>query len=139
MSLTFDETEKLITEIDERLERLARIKVKAENIPVPVVRDKYGRLVSDYSLKLWLLKLHEEVLEFEYELGHCCNIDDLPKNLKELYDENKELIAGEACDIITVLYGICQAFGIDANFMGNMMYSTVEKNRGRGYMENGEK
>ena len=82
MSLTFDETEKLITEIDERLERLAKIKVKAENIPVPVVRDKYGRLVSDYSLKLWLLKLHEEVLEFEYELEHCCDIDDLPKNEK---------------------------------------------------------
>ncbi len=38
MSLTYDETEKLITEIDERLERLARIRVKAENIPVPVVR-----------------------------------------------------------------------------------------------------
>lgn len=138
MSLTFDETEKLITEIDERLERLARIRVKVENIPVPVVRDKYGRHVSDYTLKLWLQKLHEEVLEFEHELGHCCNIDDLPRNIKEQYVENKELIAGEACDIITVLYGICRQFGIDADFMGTAMCNTVEKNRGRGYFEDGD-
>lgn len=116
---------------------LEKTKVKAVR-PVPVLKDKYGRLTKDYTLKLWLLKLHEELLAFEFEVTSCCNLDDNPKNYKEMYEENKALIAGEACDIITVLIGILSQFGIDDNYMDTAMIKTVEKNQGRGYFDEQE-
>lgn len=138
MALSFDETRKLLDAIDAKIERLEKIKDVFSSKPQPVLRDKHGRLTKNYTLKLWLMKLHEEVLEFEAETQAFAGLDENPVQLKELYTENKELIAGEACDIITVLYGICRQFGIDENFMDTAMLNTYEKNRGRGYFEGDE-
>lgn len=120
--------------IMDALRFLEQAKVKAER-PIPVLKDKNGKLTKDYTVKEHLMKLHEEVLEFESEVQAFSKLDAKPRDMKELYVENKAIIAGEACDIITVLYGICKQFGIDENFMDSVMHNTYIKNRDRGYFD----
>lgn len=111
------------------------IKVEVMGLrPVPVLKDRDGKYTQDYTLKEWLMKLHEELIEFEAEVQAFSTLDAKPGSMKELYVENKAIIAGEACDIITVLCGLCQQFGIDDNFMDSAMHNTYIKNRNRGYL-----
>lgn len=112
---------------------LEQTKVKADNWPVPVIRDRNGKLTKDYSLKDWLIKLHEEVLEFENGVSAFCDLDQKPRKMKELYTENKALIAGEACDVFTVICGICQQFEISEDMLQKSMHDTYIKNKARGY------
>lgn len=133
MALTFEETDKLLAGIGEKIDRLEKIKAAVNNTPMPVLRDKYGKLTKDYTLKDWFLKLHEEVIEFESEASAFSGLDENPGKLKELYVENKTIIAGEACDIITVVWGLCKQFGIDDQLMDSVMHNTYIKNRDRGY------
>lgn len=104
----------------------------------PVRRDKNDKLVVEYTLKEWLLKLHEEVMEFQHETLSACYLHEQPGKLKPPYIEHRELIAEEACDVITVLCGICQQFGISEEYLNKAMHDTAAKNRNRGYFDNGD-
>ena len=138
MAITFDEAEELLEDIESKLDRLKELKVQADNWPVPVLKDRNGKLTKDYTLKDWLLKLHEEILEFEDEVSAFCDMDQKPGKMKELYTENQELIAGEACDVFTVICGICKQFGISEELLQKSMHDTYIKNKARGYFDKPE-
>ena len=138
MAITFDETEELLEDIESKLDKLKELKVKADSWPVPVLKDRNGKLTKDYTLKDWLMKLHEEILEFEDEVSAFCDMDQKPRKMKELYTENKALIAGEACDVFTVICGICQQFEISEDMLQKAMHDTYIKNKARGYFDKPE-
>ena len=138
MAITFDEAEELLEDIESKLDRLKELKVQADNWPVPVLKDRNGKLTKDYTLKDWLMKLHEEILEFEDEVSAFCDPDQKPREMKELYTENKEIIAGEACDVFTVICGLCKQFGISEELLQKSMHDTYIKNKARGYFDKPE-
>jgi len=101
--------------------------------PVPVVRDGNGKLTAEYTLKDWLQKINEELDEFKYEVWGACVNNELPN--ESIPPNFRILIAEKACDVITVIYGLCDNFGLDGDYMADTMRHVVEKNRKRGYLD----
>lgn len=134
MTMTFEEAEKLLADIELKLDQLKELKITANNWPVPVMKDRNGKLTKDYTLKEWLMKLHEEVIEFEHEIS-IFRLDSNPERASyEISHDTKMGIAGEACDTITVICGICRQFGITEEMLRKAMHDTYVKNKNRGYL-----
>lgn len=133
MSISFDEAENLLGEIQESLEKLKKIRVKLDVLPVPVVRDGKGRLVHDYNIRDWMLKIREEDYEFEAE-AMLIGPDDSKPWEKEISLKHKYKLAEEFCDTIIVRRSFLQQCGIDDNFLIAAMHNKNVKNFNRGYM-----
>lgn len=114
---------------------LKQIKSRTER-PIPVVRDRQGRLAKDLTLKDWFQKLNEEVDEVKYDAMEAYGLQDVPGGDADyLNNGQKENIAEEICDVITVLYSMANQMGIDGDFLDKAMHECNEKNRRRGYHE----
>lgn len=126
------EPEQILEKVFDLLRDLERCKVKAER-PIPIVRDRQGRLVKDLTLKDWFCKLNEELDELKNELlgvyvlynGHCSEAN-LPS-----YEERKRIV-GELCDVIEVLYSMANQMGIDGDMIQQGIHDTNKKLKGRG-------
>ena len=115
----------------------AYAKAKQANVvrPVPVKRDGKGKLTAEYTLKDWLQKINEELDEFKLEAWGICDPDEIPIDYVPPDECGKKFLAEEACDVITVIYGLCAKFGMDGNYMAEAMRKVIEKNRKRGYID----
>ena len=89
-----------------------------KNLPRPVVRDKSGKLVKDYSPRDWYLKLQEEIFE-TMEIG--------------VFED--EDVAEEIADIITVCVSQLEALGYDEEKRSEIFRRVNEKNKKCGYFE----
>jgi hypothetical protein len=127
------EPEEAVKVIMDALQFLQDVKVKADVRPEPVKRDGNGKLTAEYTLKEWLQKINEELDEFKNEVWGACENDELPNDSIPI--ECRILIAEEACDVITVIYGLCDKFGLDGDSMADAMRYVTEKNRKRGYLD----
>lgn len=127
------EPEDAVRVIMDALQFLQDVKVKAEVRPEPVKRDGNGKLTAEYTLKDWLQKINEELDEFKYEVWGACVNNELPND--SIPPDCMILIAEEACDVITVIYGLCDKFGLDGDYMADTMRHVIEKNRKRGYLD----
>jgi hypothetical protein len=125
--------EQIFGELRVLVDAYAKAKQASVVRPVPVVRDGNGKLTAECTLKEWLQKVNEELDEFKNEAWGICGGNTIPNGLGN--ERNKAFLAEEACDVITVLYGICAAFGMDGDYMDKMMRYVVEKNRKRGYLD----
>lgn len=87
--------------------------------PLPVVRDKCGKLIRDYDELDWLVKINEEYHEATVQII----LEDTTRAAEELQD------------IITVCTSMLQWLGFDEHARDELTKQVNEKNRQRGYFE----
>ena len=125
------EPEQIMRKMFDLLEQLEKCKVKVER-PIPIVKDRQGRLAKDATLKDWLNKINEEIDELKDELLSVYMLKDTPSKCMEMQAENKKLIVGELCDVIEVLYSMANQMGIDGDVIQQGIHDTNKKLKGRG-------
>jgi predicted HAD superfamily Cof-like phosphohydrolase len=125
------EPEEAVKVIMDALQFLQEVKVKAE-WPIPVVRDRQGKLVKDLTLKSWMQKLNEEVDELKGELLSVYALDEDVASEYVMPEENRKFIVGELCDVIEVLYSMANQMGIDGDMIQQGIHETNKKLRERG-------
>jgi NTP pyrophosphatase (non-canonical NTP hydrolase) len=115
---------------------LKQIKSRTER-PIPVVRDRQGRLAKDLTLKEWFQKLNEEVDEVKIVANAIYSaLDVVPGRYEDvILDYQKEDIAEEIGDVIKVLYSMANQMGIDGDDLDEAMHKCNEKTRRRGCHE----
>lgn len=135
--LTFGETEKLLDEIEEKLERLKRMKVRIESTPPHVVRDDNGRLLKDYRVRDFFAKIDEEVMEFKAAVLKYYELNEMPGDYEGLPGEGRMQVSEEACDAVTAIYNTCRHLGVDDGLMLSSMHNVTVKLEKRGYLKAG--
>jgi NTP pyrophosphatase (non-canonical NTP hydrolase) len=116
---------------------LKQIKSRTER-PIPVVRDRQGRLAKDLTLKEWFAKIDEEVNEVKEAVLRIYDLRQQPGILSESEKiplQDKDDIAEEICDVIKVLYSMSAQMGIDGDDLDRAMHECNEKTRRRGCHE----
>ena len=88
--------------------------------PIPVIKDKAGKLTKDYSNRDWFSKLNEELDEVKLSIATA---------------QFKVKTAEELQDLITVCTSFLEFLGYDENKRGELAKQIKEKNRRRGYFE----
>lgn len=126
------EPEQIMRKMFELLEQLEKCKVKIER-PIPIVKDRQGRLAKDLTLKEWLNKGHEEIMELQDATVGLCSLDDRPSRCKGLIGPKlQDVIVGEACDVIEWVYSFMNQFGFTHEIMDGGTHKTNEKLKERG-------
>ena len=108
--------------------------VKVANIilqsvsPRPVIRDGNGILIKDYTPQDFYLKLQEEISEaMEKMMLYSYGDYQVSANIE------KEDIAEEIADVITVCISQLEALGFDEENRSKIFARVNEKNEKRGY------
>ena len=125
------EPEQILRGMFDLLAQLEKVKVKTER-PIPIVRDRQGRLAKESKIKDWFAKINEEVDELKAEVQSYYGLENIPGGKDCLYEIDKKNITGELCDVIEVLYSMANQMGIDGNMIQKGIHDTNEKLRGRG-------
>lgn len=131
------EPKQIMREVFQLLGQLEKIKVKTE-WPIPVVRDRQGKPTRDHTLKDWMLKCHEEDLEFFNEAMGLCGFDEPPANASGdfgHYDEARRCLIEEFCDMIHVRFSMIHQFGITPEEIAAGICRSNEKARERGLID----
>lgn len=127
------EPEQIMRELFELLRELEQVKVKVKvERPIPIVRDRQGRLAKDLMLKEWFAKIDEEVNEVkEAALRSYVSLSATPYRL----GEDRSIIAEEVCDVIEVLYSMANQMGIDGDMIQQGIHGTNKKLKERGCID----
>ena len=94
--------------------------------PIPVVKDGNGKLIKNYTPKDWFKKLNEELDEVKIAVVNRAD------NLGSAAE-----IAEELQDLITVCTSMQEWLGFNDVQRGFLAKEINEKNRKRGYFEEG--
>ena len=105
--------------------------IKTKNIlPRPVIRDGNGKLTKLYSTRDWFMKLQEEISEaMEKMMLYRYGDYQVSANIE------REDIAEEIADIITVCISYLNALGYDEEKRSEIFRKVNEKNEKRGYFK----
>jgi hypothetical protein len=128
------EPEQIFGELRALVDAYAEAKKVSVVRPIPIVRDRQGRLVKDLTLKEWLAKLDEEVTELKAELLGSYVLEDklINGNLNRVKRRN---IGGEMSDIIELLHNMGHQMGMDDEFWDAQTFETNKKMRERGLID----
>ena len=118
---------RLLDKIEDLLEQ-SKWSGAPDNKPIPVVKDKAGKLTKDYSTLDWFNKLNEKLDEVK-ESANFLKF----RNLE--HSGGKFLVAEELQDLITVCTSFLNFLGYDQYKRGELCKEINEKNRRRGYFE----
>lgn len=105
--------------------------------PVPVVRDRQGRLAKDYTVKDWYLKEQEEAAEALDIAVRVCTLDEQPSAFTSrlvnagLWRKYLE----EACDQIHTIFSKLHQFGYTEEEIAEGIHKSNEKAKERGLIE----
>jgi hypothetical protein len=130
------EAEEAVRIIQEALKFLATVKVKAE-WPIPVMKDRQGKLAKDYTLKDWHCKEQEEAAEALEVAVRICTLDEHPSELMsrsvtvELWRKYLE----EECDKIHTIFSKLHQFGYTEEEIVAGIHQSNEKARERGLID----
>jgi hypothetical protein len=128
------EPEQILREVFDLLAQLEKAKVKTE-WPIPVVRDRQGKLAKDYTLKEWYLKDQEELAEsLDRELS-VWNLDTKPGDVHFMRDGLSEQILEEECDRIHTIFSKLHQFGYTEEEIAEGIHKSNEKARERGLID----
>lgn len=123
--------EQILGQIMDLLRELEKVKVKTE-WPVPVVRDRQGKLTKDYTLKEWFLKDQEELAEsLDRELS-VWNLDTKPGDVHFVREGLCEQILEEECDRIHTIFSKLHQFGYTEEEIAEGIRRSNEKAKERG-------
>ena len=102
--------------------------------PIPVVNDEHGIPTKGYDLREWLQKLNEEL----DEIKQAAFIVDVSICAEYELQKRKKALAMEIQDLITVCTSYLDALGFDEAARNEITKQVNEKNRKRGYFEEGD-
>jgi hypothetical protein len=128
------EPEDAVRIIMDALQFLQDVKVKTE-WPIPVVKDRAGKLTKDYTLKDWMLKCHEEDLEFLDRAKDVCGFDESPAveiSKHGCYGDYRRFLIEEFCDMIHVRFSMIHQFGITPEEIEAGLHNSNVKSKERG-------
>ncbi len=131
------EPEQIMRELFELLAQLEKCKVKTE-WPIPVVRDGQGKPSRGYTLRGWMLKCHEEDLEFFDRAKNACGFDKSPAveiSKRGCYGDDRFFLIEEFCDMIHVRFSMIHQFGITPDEIAAGIRRSNEKARERGCID----
>jgi hypothetical protein len=129
------EPEQILEKMFDLLRELEKVKVKGER-PIPIVKDRQGRFAKDLTVKDWVQKINEEIDELKNELMGAYLFTEIPCLRNTGLNANKkELIVGELCDVIEVLYSMANQMGIDGDMIQQGIHDTNKKLRERGCID----
>ena len=126
------EPEDAVKVIMDALQFLQDVKVKTE-WPIPVIRDRQGKLAKDYTLKDWSLKEQEELMEFYDAAMLQWGLDE--KIIKGTCGGRRERILEEACDQIHTIFSKLHQFGYTEEEIAAGIRRSNEKARERGLID----
>jgi hypothetical protein len=107
---------------------------KINEWPIPVMRDRQGRLAKNYTLKDWYLKEQEELGEFYNEATHYNGWDEVTS--KVLWDEDgRDRVLEEACDQIHTIFSKLHQFGYTEDEIADGIRRSNEKAKERGLID----
>ena len=128
------EPEQILEQVFDLLGELEKVKVKTE-WPIPVVRDRQGKLTRDYTLKEWFLKDQEELAEsLDRELA-AWNLDVKPRDIHFMRDGLSEQILEEECDRIHTIFSKLHQFGYTEDEIAAGIHRSNEKAKERGLID----
>lgn len=128
------EPEEAVRIIMDALQFLQDVKVKAE-WPIPVKKDRDGKLAKEYTLKDWFLKEQEEAAEaLDVALG-ICGLDECPSDLRWIRDEERARYLEEVCDQIHTIFSKLHQFGYTEEEIAAGIHKSNEKARERGLID----
>jgi 2-iminoacetate synthase ThiH len=108
---------------------------KIKEWPIPVVRDRQGKLAKDYTVKDWYLKEQEEAAEsLDIALG-ICGLDEQPFHLGWIRDEERAKYLEEVCDEIHTRFSKLHCWGYTEEEISAGIHKSNEKARERGLID----
>lgn len=129
------EPEDAVRVIMDALQFLQDVKVKAE-WPIPVIRDRQGKLAKDYTVKDWYLKMQEELAEALNEEISAWPLDGTPKREAHLLRDGLcDRILEENCDMIHTIFSKLHQFGYTEEEIAEGLHRSNEKARERGLID----
>lgn len=124
----------ILEKVFDLLAQLEKCKGKVE-WPIPVIRDRQGKLTKDYTLKDWYLKDQEELAEsLDRELS-VWNLDTKPGDVHFVRDGLCEQILEEECDRIHTIFSKLHQFGYTEDEIAAGIHRSNEKARERGLID----
>jgi hypothetical protein len=126
------EPEQILEQVFDLLRELEKVKVKTE-WPIPVVRDRQGKLAKDYTLKDWYLKEQEELMEFYDAAMSQWGLDEEP--IGEPVGWNRKRILEEACDQIHTIFSKMYQCGYTEDDIVAGIRRSNEKAKERGLLD----
>ena len=99
--------------------------------PIPVIKDKHGKLIQDYSFTDWFNQLNEEL----DEIKEAAFIVDTSVCAEYELQQRINALAEELQDLITVCTSMLQWLGFDEYKRNELAMQVNVKNRNRGYLE----
>jgi hypothetical protein len=130
------EPEQILREVFDLLAQLEKVKVKAE-WPIPVKKDRDGKLAKDYTLKDWHCKEQEEAAEALEVAVRICTLDEHPSELM-----SRSVTVGlwrkyleEECDKIHTIFSKLHQFGYTEEEIAAGIHRSNEKAKERGLID----
>ena len=99
--------------------------------PIPVIKDKHGKLIKDYSFTDWFLQLNEEL----DEIKEAAFIVDSSICAEYELQQRINALAEELQDLITVCTSMLQQLGFDESKRNQLAMQVNVKNKERGYFD----
>jgi hypothetical protein len=128
------EPEEAVRVIMDALQFLQDVKVKAE-WPIPVRKDRQGKLASDYTLMDWYLKEQEELMEFyDAAMAHWL-ITEKPSYSVGFSEGQRKRVLEEACDQIHTIFSKLHQFGFTEDEIAAGIHRSNEKAKERGLID----
>jgi hypothetical protein len=128
------EPEEAVKVIMDALQFLQDVKVKAE-WPIPVRKDRQGKLASDYTLMDWYLKEQEELMEFyDAAMAHWL-ITEKPSYSVGFSEGQRKRVLEEACDQIHTIFSKLHQFGFTEDEIAAGIHRSNEKAKERGLID----
>jgi hypothetical protein len=134
MMMSEKEDEQILRDMHKLIDAYAKAKQASVVRPIPIVKDRQGRLVKDLTLKEWLAKLDEEVTELKAELLGSYVLEDKLMN-GNLDHSRRWNIGSEMADIVELLHNMGNQMQMDNVFWDGLTFETNEKMRGRGLID----
>ena len=104
-------------------------------MPMGVDVDKVGKRAEDYTLKDWLAKLNEEVVELQEAASCLYSLSDEVGQMESHSFMERMHILEEGCDIITVVCSMLRQMGATPEEVACMIHNVNVKNDRRGYLK----
>ena len=110
-------------------------KARRDCWPIPIAHDRSGLAARHITIKEWILKIQEEVLELTNELLGIAGMDEEISKTEGVDKRRKKLALEEACDVIETIFSLLNQLEFTHDEILEGIKETNWKLRKRGCIE----